>query len=241
MGSRRGYLTTAQALSDYGVTATDDQISRAEELIDSYVGFQQKAFRRTSDFGQFNALDYVGQPLVFEMRGKATAATANTLTVEGYQQNTVQAGYYTMCDIEIIAGTGAGQIRKITDSTLGGVLTVDSDWTTTPDNTSIYKIWQLAKFPRVQDEFYNSRENPPKYYRTIPEPVRAAVAAQVAFMTEMGGDFFDSDDVLMNMERIGDYQYNQGNSGITRDLIGPKAKRFLKGYVNRKGKMVTNT
>ena len=48
--------------------------------------------------------------------------------------------YYGMC-IEITEGTGKGQVRKIKDYEGGSkVATVDSDWGTTPDTTSVYKL-----------------------------------------------------------------------------------------------------
>ena len=42
--------------------------------------------------------------------------------------------------VRITGGTGAGQIRSIASNTTGGILTVSSAWTTTPDATSVYRI-----------------------------------------------------------------------------------------------------
>lgn len=44
----------------------------------------------------------------------------------------------------ITGGTGSGQIRLIASNTTSEVLTVTQAWTTTPDETSTYEIWQYA-------------------------------------------------------------------------------------------------
>jgi len=68
--------------------------------------------------------------------GTATAGGAATLTNSGKSWTTNQ---WTNYQIRITAGTGAGQIRTISSNT-GTVITVSSNWTTQPDNTSQYSI-----------------------------------------------------------------------------------------------------
>jgi hypothetical protein len=73
--------------------------------------------------------------------GLATAGAANTITLE----NTASAtgDLYNDCDIQIMAGTGAGQARLISDYAAGTyVATVTPNWITNPDNTSVYAIWE---------------------------------------------------------------------------------------------------
>jgi hypothetical protein len=222
--SKRNYLSQEELEQFADITVTDpteadDQIGQAEEIIDSYVGYQNKAVCDT-----------------FE--GKATAGSATTLTLESRHQNLYEADYFVWCIVEIIGGTGIGQQARITSSTKEGVLTF-ATMTTPPDATSIYKIYQLGKFPRKQDEYYNTNETPAKYYRHIAEAVRRAVAAQVEYIIQMGAAFFTTDASGKQSESIGDYSYTnaQGLVGTNR-LIAPKAKILLNGIKNRTGMIV---
>lgn len=230
MASRRQYLTQTE-LSQYAdITITnaaeaDDQITQAEEMVDAFVGFQDRA---------------VGE----EYKGRVSSASANTFGLELQRQaNTFQGNYFIYCEVEIFAGTGTGQRRTITGSTYAGIVTISSNWDTNPDTTSYYRIYQLGKFPRCQDEYFDGLVVPQIYTRSIPEAVRRAVAAQVEYMINMGPGFFASDSTMKQMERIGDYMYNKGTgllSGST-ELIAPKAKQLLKGIINRKGVMTVGS
>lgn len=223
--SRRGYLSQSELEQLANITITDgveadDKISQAEEMIDAYVGPQDKH-------------------MTYNVTGLAAAASGNTLTLEQSQQNTYDIDFFKLCEIEILGGTGAGQRRKISGSTKPGVLTVDTNWTTTPSTDSFYKIHQVGKFPRVCDiESYTSGANT-TYYKGIPEAIKRAVAAQVEYFIEMGDAFFAGDKSEMESESIGDYSYSkgQGISGIAK-LISPKAKILLRGIFNRGGTIV---
>lgn len=221
--SRRGYLSQDELEQIANITITDtdeadDVISQAEELIDAYVGPQDKDIEE-------------------DIIGLAAAVTTNTITLETSQQNTYDIDYFKLCEIELLGGTGAGQRRKITGSTRPGVLTIDSAWTTTPDTTSFYKISQIGKFPRDCDvETYTNGVNT-TYYKSIPEAVKRAVAAQIEYIIEMGDSFFRSDKSEMQSESIGDYSYTKGGGSISaiNKLICPKAKVLLRGITNRTG------
>lgn len=228
MASKRGYLSQAE-LSEYAdititnTTEADDQISQAEELIDAYVGPQQKAVDET-------------------IEGRVASAGASTLTLESSRhQNVFQKNYFLYCQVEIVGGTGSGQRRIVTASTYEGVLTVDSSWSTVPDSTSYYKIYQLGKFPRYCDSYFDGNVSPQLYVKSIPEAVRRAVAAQVQYFIEQGAEFFAGEDSSLQSETIGDYSYSRGatggGGGVT-NLIAPKAKQYLRGIVNRKGVMI---
>jgi hypothetical protein len=230
MASKRNYLTQAELAEFADITITDpteadDQISQAEEMIDAYVGFQQK---------------HLGGII----QGHATAGGSTTLTVETNHQNVWQKDYLAGCHIEIIGGTGSGKTRRrITGQTYAGVITIDSAWDTNPDSTSIYKIFQMGKFPRLKDVFYDGNAATPTYYPSIPEAVKRAVAAQVVYKIEMGDSFFNGEGSNMSSESIGDYSYSlgTGGSGSTRGasrLIAPRAKLLLRGITNRTGVII---
>lgn len=223
--SRRGYLSQAELEQYANITITDtteadDQISIAEELIDTYVGFQQKFF-------------------IGELAGKAISGSTNTLELETLHKNAIGNDFYKWCYIEILGGTGAGQRRKIASSTKAGIITVEDNWSTAPDSTSFYKIFQLGKFPRYQDVTYYNEDSSETYYKQIPENIKRAVSAQIEFMIEMGTKFFSSDQTEKQSETLGDYSYTnmQGTGSIAR-LIAPKAKMYLRGIRNITGRIV---
>lgn len=226
MASRRGYLSQTE-LAQYAditiddTTEADDQITMAEELIDEYVGTQQKF-------------------LAYELSGLiASVASASVFTLEDIHQNNMQIDYLVGCWVEIIGGAGIGQKRKITGQTLAGVITVESAFSPTIDATSYYHIYQLGKFPRKIDVFYDSKHTPNRYYKRIPEEVTRAVAAQVEYVTKMGADFFGSDKINLESERIGDYAYTKGaGTGGVSQLIAPKAKLLLNRIINRTGAII---
>jgi len=220
--SRRGYLSQGELEQMANITITDateadDRISQAEELIDAYVGPQD-------------------QYMTESIKGLASAGGSTSLTLETSHQNNFDIDYFKLCEVEILGGTGVGQRRKITASTKAGVLTVDSAWVVTPDSTSVYKIYQLGKFPRRKDvEVYTSGVNT-TYYKAIPEAIKRAVAAQVGYFVEMGDAYFEGDKSEMESESVGDYSYSKGlNVSNLYKLISPKAKTLLKGIVNRTG------
>lgn len=74
--------------------------------------------------------------------GTAASGTSNTLTLQTSHGHDTTDDAYNNLMIEIYSGTGAGQCRMISDyngTTL--VATVVNDWTTTPDSTSVYMIY----------------------------------------------------------------------------------------------------
>lgn len=224
--SRRQYLSQTELaqLADINITDTteaDDRISQAEELVDAYVGF---------------VIPFLREKII----GKASAGGSTSLTLEQDHQNAYEDDYFTYCTVEIISGTGKGQRRLITASTKVGVLTTES-FTTPPDSTSFYKIFQLGKFPRYQDCEYYNRNSSNKWIKSIPENVKRAVAAQVQFAIEVGDDYFNSDQSDKSSESLGDYSYTTGggagSGGLSslKRLVGPKARAFLRSLIVRVG------
>ena len=214
MSTRRSYVTAAEVNTLVGITPTDAQLDAAEALIDAYVGFITKWMN-------------------YKVEGIAVSGGASTLTLMVKEQNRYDANYFAGCEIKILGGTGSGQVRRISSSTYGGVVTVDTAWTTAPDSTSFYRIYQFAKFPRTQDVTHFTEVEPAQVYKEIPEQVKQAVAAQVEYIDSMGDDYFSTNNSEKMREQIGDYEYENAQSesgvgGISR-LIAPKAKALLRG------------
>lgn len=224
MASKRGYVTKEEVDELTGVAGTTDlQVSEAEEIIDDFVGPQEKFIE-------------------YDIRGLISAGGANAVRLQSDQQNNMQADYLRGCWMEIMGGTGEGQRRKITGQTLAGVITTESAWTTPLDTTSFYRIWQLGKFPRKCDVTFDGLYTQ-KYFKTISEKVRRAVAAQVEYMINEGKEFFGSTQIDVTSESIGDYSYSTGgrnssNAGADLRLLSPKAKLLLKGIWNRTGSII---
>jgi parallel beta-helix repeat protein len=103
----------AKAGADYVCTGTDDQ-----DTINTAI----------------NAL-----PVVTKETGTAQAGAASTITLAS--DASALDDEYNSLAIEITAGTGAGQIKTISDY-VGStkVATVSAAWDTQPDNTSVYNI-----------------------------------------------------------------------------------------------------
>lgn len=228
MASQRQYATIAQVEQFADITSTDntefeDRISQAEQFIDSYVGFQQKAV-----------------PGVYS--GKLTSASSTTL----YDTSSdtplyVDDNYFSYCVVEIIGGTGIGQTKRIVSSSKSNYsITIDSAFTVTPDSTSVYKIFQLGKFPRVQDVWHDPDTK--QYSKSIPDAVMVATCAQLAYAISKGDDFFSGDMSVYDSETIGNYSYSKGQStgqGTSSvNAMSPRARALLKGFKFSGGKIV---
>jgi len=227
MDTARGYLTTAE-LTQYapGVTAaTDDDkkalIDRAEALLDSYIGHQDKAVN-------------------MEIRGVAVSGDTDKLQMGGNEVNkTSGANYLKGCSIEILDGTGAGETRFIKDQTLAGLITVNTAWTTPPDDTSYYRVYQVGKLPRQGKDLTNDTVNGVnRYFRVIPTVVKQAVAAQAEYIEQMGEAYFTGGDSNMQSESSDGYSYTRGENGTSgKGLIAPAVRSLLagSGIINRTG------
>lgn len=231
--SRRSYLSQAE-LAQYAdiqiidPTEADDQISQAEEIIDAYVGPQDK---------------FISRQYSETILGKAQSGDATHVTLESRHMNIFMINFLTGCEMEIIGGSCQGQRRIIVSNTYPNTVVTMRDAFDSPiDNTSLYRIYQLGSFPRKRDVYLDSINPPvPTYYKNIPEKVKRAVAAQVEFIIQQGANFFSSDEIFKHSERLGDYSYQKsadGSSTGIEQMIAPKAKIYLKGITNRRGIMI---
>lgn len=227
MRSKRGYLTIAELQSFANITVTDeaeawDQITEAEELIDAYVGHQEKSFQATVD-------------------GEVTSVSGATIfDTDSRTPLDVTNNSYQGCAFEIVAGTGAGQIGRIVSSNRSAKsITLAEAFADPPDTTSVYKIYQLAKFPRAKD--YTVSRDGDTVYKTVPDVIRRATAAQVAFMIEKGAAYFNGDNAELSAERILNYSYQRGTGSDGQSAavkyIAPRARTLLRGIKNRLGRI----
>lgn len=218
MATRRNYIETSDVAG-----ATDAQVALAEELIDVYVGVQDKHFKNEYD-GEITSL----------LSGNKVIDASSLSQLK--QQNT---NIFSRCVIELVTGDAAGTIRLITASD-------GSDYSVTYDGDAIadiavgdiFRIYQLAKFPRQKDQFTRHSI----YYKTIPRAVKDAVIAQTQFIIEMGDDYFNGNEADAGSESIGNYSYsnssgNGGQQSAVVKMVAPKARTLLRGIVNRLGRI----
>jgi hypothetical protein len=217
--TKRGYITKSEVedYCDISITDDDEALERmelAEEIIDKYVGFQNSYQR-------------------YEITGVATDGTTTTLidtSSDSILDSSID-GRYVRSVLHILSGTNEGEERLITaHDTSESTVTVHKAFTSTIDSTSVYRIYQLAKFPRAKDvKFIDD-----VIYKFIPEQVKRACLAQVEYMIEMGDDFFNSG-ADKKSEDIDNYRYDIPKS-VNR-LVAPKAREYLQGIMNRKGNL----
>src|SRR5436853_5838370 len=136
----RNYLSVAKLQTIANITVTNNsealrQLDRAEEAIDDYVGVQVRN-------------------VPIEYRGQVSTASNKVITdTSNSSQLHVTDDYFKYCVIEIVSGTGIGQMRHISASSMTGYsVTILDDWDTSLDTTSAFRIYQLGKFPRVTDQ-----------------------------------------------------------------------------------------
>lgn len=224
----RNYITLAELARLASITITNNSealrnIDRAEQAIDDYVGYHTRSVEQ--DF----------QGVVSAVSGKEIFDTNPASQLHQLD------GYFEHCVIEILGGTGAGQLRYITASSYDNrSVTIVDDWDTAPDTTSFYRIYQVAKFPRDK-EIYN-RQDGRRIFKAIPDPIRQAVAAQIQFMIQQGDAFFVGNQADVTSEQIGNYSYSKANGGQspTVSALAPRARTLLRGYKNSGGRLIAD-
>jgi hypothetical protein len=121
--------------------------------------------------------------------GTASSSTDSTLTLTsaGWTVNAYEYDY-----IYIISGTGSGQLRQIVSNT-ADTLTLDEDWETNPDNTSVFEIVSCGHDPRITETFEADEygeHGPYREYITDRRPIVAVTALSVDDTAESTGSLF---------------------------------------------------
>ena len=229
MNSIRGYISSKEQLERLAnITVTDEeemwnQISYAEAMIDAWVGPQEKA----NEGRVMGVVSAVSGATIYDTNGTSALFVTNNS--------------YQGCTIEIVGGTGAGQSGLIASSDRDArSVTLHTEFSVAPDTTSVFKIYQLAKFPRHCD--VTVAPGGTQLYKTIPEAVASAVAYQVEFIIEMGEKYFAGDGSEVDSETIGNYSYSRGSgsnaqSSLVR-LLSPRSRALLRSIKNRKGRLI---
>lgn len=223
MTTRKQYVTIneIEAYADVDLKSAEgaeqeayNWISQAEDMIDNYVRRQSKH-------------------IPSEYLGDATSGTTTKIFDIGSDTPLYYADdYFKYCEVEMLSGSNAGEIRPILSSNYSEKsVTVSYAFTNAVAEGDVFIIRQQSKFPRICDvKIYNQ-----KYYKTIPVNVREAVKAQVQYMIEQGKEFFINV-VDQQSESIDDYSHNLKE--FTNNMIAPKARELLKGIRDIKGNLI---
>lgn len=225
------YLTTAEyAALNIAVSGITNEtlaaqhISAAERLIDAYVG--------------------PWQPFFPDWTGTVTSATVSGVTSSIFGEGRppdywAVGGLY----VEFYEGTAAGQKRLVTASS-GLTVTVGAAWSPTPAAGDKFALRQLSRFPRWPQDWFRTQRR-----ARLPEGLKQAVAAQVAYMVAKGSEAFGqwSDAVIEDGKAgVTSEAYGTGYS-VSRDpraagvgsvagrMIAPQARLHLKGLVSTLG------
>lgn len=96
----------------------------------------------------------------FQATGTATAGASASIT--DTKSRTEADDHWKGGIVEILSGTGAGQVRDCTGNTQSsGVITVNPAWGTSPDSTSIYRVVKSfsstieQSFEKIEQMIYN--------------------------------------------------------------------------------------
>jgi len=102
-------------------------------------------------YNELNSLRNVSD----QQTGTATAGAASSLTDTANRKEADD--YWTGGKIEILAGTGVGQVRDITDFVQStSVISVSPNWATTPSTDSVYRI--IRSFASKIDQCFEELE-----------------------------------------------------------------------------------
>lgn len=150
--------------------------------------------------------------------GTASSGGASTLTDSSKNWATNQ---WTNSKIIITAGTGKGQERSISSNTATAI-TVSTNWTTNPDNTSVYKVCgnddYLYVTGNASTAFYrysksgNSWSTSPTGVATRPS---AATNPDLSWAINVEGDVWNTENTIRN----GRYFYSRRSSAANPVVI----------------------
>ena len=82
----------------------------------------------------------------------------------------------------IYSGTGSDQIRKITDNT-ATKLTLESDWTTNPDTTSLYRIFDSGTDPHISEELRDGDDTNTLFFNKYPLRLIVSITSNAISVT----------------------------------------------------------
>jgi hypothetical protein len=133
------------------LTASDlDTVGTAEVTIDDTVNacpMKELSVIEEAVYDALFAASATGRLGIFRT---STAQAGSTTTITLDASASAVDDFYNACQVAIISGTGAGQVRMIADyvgSTKVATIDIYRAWATAPDNTSVFEILPAAGVP----------------------------------------------------------------------------------------------
>jgi hypothetical protein len=130
------------------VSIVDGTGAAQTRMITDYVGSTRRAYVDRDwhivpdNTSEIELLAFSG--VLLSQHGVATAGAADSITLSADASAT--SATYVGSVVYISSGTGTGQIRLITAyDGATKIATVSDNWTTTPDNTSVYKVLPVGR------------------------------------------------------------------------------------------------
>lgn len=171
------------------------------------------------------------------LRGTATAGAAGSITDSALigSLGSVTSSW----KVSIYAGTGAGQLRSVSSANNGtGAVSVSSNWTTTPDTTSKYALWnptvQYDEWPRILAARFDAIEFPSKAYLMVNYTesyglrLRLQYLARPATLASEAGTTFVPQEFLINYALAELYSLRLSDSRVDRQRYAAKADHHRK-------------
>jgi hypothetical protein len=134
-------------------------------------------------------------------RSTVTSAASTTLVDSSKTFSTVTTDYY----VSIYEGKGVGQIRQVTGIPTPGTLSVAA-WTTTPDTTSKYALWNPAKeqllWERVFNARFDSKEFPSTLWLSATYPESLGLRIRLQYVARCSPLTLDSQSTVVPQEYV---------------------------------------
>lgn len=227
------YLTAAEyAARDIAVSGVTNEalalrhISAAERVIDAYVG--------------------PWDPFFPDWTGDVETATASGITSSIFGSGRppdywAVGGLY----VQFYEGTMPAGERRLVVASSGQSVTVGAAFSQVPQAGDKFAVRQVSRFPRWPQDWHRTQLRP-----YLPDALKEAVAAQVAYMTRVGSEAFgmwEPDVVRDGQAGLASESYGTGYS-VSRDLraaglgsavgrlVAPMARVHLKGLVRTLGR-----
>lgn len=133
--------------------------------------------------------------------GIATAGAASSLTDSTANFTGIGAGWL----ISIYSGTGSGQIRTVTSLTGTTQINVSAAWTTTPDTTSKYAVWNPAEeheWLRLTQIKFDAKEYPNLFRVPVQIDACLGLRYRLEYTTRPTALTVDSDTTIVPVDYI---------------------------------------
>lgn len=186
-----------QAAKSFPITTTDESLILEEDKL-AYIisGLSVKPWRVANVWVERNSQ---------ALRGTATAGAVGYLTDTGLigQVGDVDTNW----KISVYDGTGSGQIRSVsTANNTTGQITPSSNWTTAPDTTSKYCLWnpteQIYDWYSVSDVHFDAKEYPDTLYFQSRLSSVYGMRIRLEYIATETGLTAEADTTIVNSEYI---------------------------------------